>query len=32
MKATDEVRDRERTGGSGIGIVVGVLLVVQGRS
>ena len=30
MKATDEVRDRERTGGSGIGIVVGVLLVILG--
>lgn len=31
MKVTDpEVRDRERTGGSGIGIVVGVLLVILG--
>lgn len=31
MKATDpEVRDRERTGGSGIDIVIGVLLVILG--
>ena len=31
MKVTDpEVRDRERTGGSGIGIVIGVLLVILG--
>lgn len=31
MRVTDpEVRDRERTGGSGIGIVVGVLLVILG--
>lgn len=31
MKVTDpEVRDRERTGGAGIGIVVGVLLVILG--
>ena len=31
MRATDpEVRDRERTGGSGIGIVLGVLLVILG--
>jgi len=31
MKVTDpEVRDRERTGGSGTGIVVGVLLVILG--
>ena len=31
MKATDtEVRDRERTGGSGTGVVVGVLIVILG--
>ena len=31
MKATDsEVRDRERTGGSGTGIVFGVLMVILG--
>ena len=30
MKATDDVRDRERSGGSGIGIVIGVLLVIFG--
>jgi uncharacterized membrane protein HdeD (DUF308 family) len=31
MRVTDpEVRDRERTGGSGTGIVVGVLLVILG--
>ncbi len=31
MKAIDpEVRDRERTGGSGTGIVIGVLLVILG--
>jgi uncharacterized membrane protein HdeD (DUF308 family) len=31
MRATDpEARDRERTGGSGTGIVVGVLLVILG--
>ncbi|PPS42216.1 HdeD family acid-resistance protein [Chroococcidiopsis sp. TS-821] len=31
MRTTDpEVRDRERTGGSGIGIIVGILLVIIG--
>lgn len=31
MRTTDpEVRERERTGGSGIGIIVGVLLVILG--
>lgn len=31
MKVTDsEVRDRERNTGSGIGIVVGILLVILG--
>lgn len=31
MRVTDpEVRDRERTGGSGLGIIVGILLVILG--